>query len=44
MAAISGPITEIINTHLARNEFNAQDSIVLITKQLIERNREERAK
>ena len=43
MAAISGSITEIINTHLARNEFNAQDSIVLITKQLIERNREERA-
>ena len=43
MAAISGSITEIINTHLARNEFNSQDAIVLITKQLIERNREERA-
>ena len=38
MAAISGSITEIINTHLARNEFNSQDAIVLITKQLIERN------
>ena len=43
MASGSGSITEIVNTHLARNQFNSQDSIALITKKLVERNREERA-
>ena len=43
MAASSGSIAEIVNTHLAVNQFNAQDSIALITKKLVERNREQRA-
>ena len=32
-----------MNTQLALNQFNSQDSIALITKKLVERNREERA-
>ena len=43
MAMSSGSITEIVNTQLARNQFNSKDSIALITKKLVERNREERA-
>lgn len=43
MASGSVSITEIVNTHLARNQFNSQDSIALITRKLVERNREERA-
>jgi len=43
MAISSGSITEVVNTQLARNQFNSKDSIALITKKLVERNREERA-
>ena len=43
MAIGLGSITEIVNTQLARNQFNSQDSIALITQRLVERHREERA-
>jgi len=43
MAIGLGSITEIVNTQLARNEFNSMDSVALITQRLVERNREERA-
>ncbi len=43
MAVGLGSIAEIVNTQLARNQFNSQDSLVLITQQLVARNQEERA-